>query len=129
MNGDDEDTRLRLSMFLPKPDDAPGLRGMKWAVIVMGVILIVGFMAIVARIVYLTSRMGASGPLPAEATLNLPAGTVIRSMSLDGQRLAIETDAVGSSPPAIIIYDIGSGRVLSQIRLERGGVTTAPSGR
>ena len=107
---------------------SPQLKALKIAVVVMGVILIVGFGVIVARIFYLTSnrlppRIAPDTPamLPAplaEQRLRLPAGAVVQSLTLAGNRLAVHhrSDAVTE---AITILDLATGAVVSRIAIER----------
>ena len=59
---DEQEIPFRWSLFLPAPGDAASMRMLKYAVIGMGIILILGFMVIAARIVYLTTRIDASLP-------------------------------------------------------------------
>ena len=93
------------------------MRMLKYAVIVMGVILILGFMVIAARIVYLTSRMDASPPPGATYNVAVPAGTAVSAMSLDGNRIALHLTGPGSEQRSVVIVDLVSGRVLSRLEL------------
>ncbi|MDX2159203.1 MAG: DUF6476 family protein [Hyphomicrobiaceae bacterium] len=93
-------------MFTPSQ-----IRLLKIAVIVMGVILLAGLVAVIGRIVYLVNsgpRPDAaagqlSGQLP--AAVALPAGASIRHIALSGNRLAIHYEAPGGS--GIRIVDLG----------------------
>ena len=107
------------------------LRLLKLAVYGMGVLLIVGFLVIIGRIIYLiaqtppapaTAQIDPGAPLKSAAKLELPAGASIRHLSVAGNRLAIQYDAPGGS--AIVIFDMASGSVLSRI-----AITTSETGR
>lgn len=129
----------------PRPDAQPAaggdifndpvfLRNMKIAVVVMAVILILGFIAIIARIFYLSSRTPAQPPkaavtlqpaaeprpvdpvkLAERARLDLPAGATVRAMAFSGARLAIQYDAPAGG--GIAVLDLESGRVLSRVEI------------
>ena len=81
---DEQDVPFRWSLFLPAAGDTPSMRGLKYAVIGMGVILFLGFFVILGRIVYLTSRMDASLPAGGTATVSVPAGAKVETMAIDG---------------------------------------------
>jgi hypothetical protein len=102
-------------------------RGLKIAIVVMGLMIVVGFLAIVARVVYLAGSRGEQGPAVAreispramepggEATLLIPAGAIVRHVTLSGDRLAVHWD--GPAGAVITVVDIRDGRVLSRIVL------------
>lgn len=124
MAADDEEVPFRLSLFLPTAGDTPSMRGLKYAVIGMGIILILGFLTIIARIVYLTSRMDASATLPAgDISLPLPAGAEVLTMSLSGNRLAVHTREAATGERQIVVIDLASGLIVNRVQL------TAPAGR
>jgi hypothetical protein len=125
-NNDEQDVPFRWSLFLPAAGDAPGMRAMKYAVIGMGVILILGFFIILARIVYLTSRMDASGPVGSEVVVAVPAGAQVTSMSLSNNRLALHLKGEGSAKGSIVVIDLATGRVISRVQLTRE--KSAPGG-
>jgi hypothetical protein len=113
------------------PSDPPNIRLLRFAVVAMGAILMLGFAAVAARIVYLTTRPSPSGPavtsagpaigptlnapIATELRLALPLGAKVRSQSLAGTRLAVHYD--GPTGDGIMILDLESGRILSQINL------------
>ena len=89
------------------------VRYLRIAVIVMGVLLVCGLIAVIARIGYLVTRSGPaavslSGALAPDVTAALPAGAQIRNIALSGDRLALHYDAPSGS--GIAIVDLGSGR-------------------
>lgn len=113
----------------PRDDDAefvetPQLRALRLAVIGMGVVLVVGFIIILARIFYLASRPGALASSPAAAVLHaepalqLPAGGAVRSVSLSGNRLAVQY--VSPAGDGIAILDLETGRTLSRVKISAG---------
>lgn len=117
-NNDEQDVPFRWSLFLPAAGDSPGMRGMKYAVIGMGVILILGFFIILARIVYLTSRMDASLPEGAALSVAVAPGAEVTTLSLSGNRLALHLRGPAAGERSIMIVDLASGRVVSRLRLE-----------
>lgn len=96
------------------------LRWLKRAVIVMGILLVAGFIVIVARIVYLIANQPVAAEVPAaalarDAALPLPAGAVVRQVSLSGNRVAIHYDTPTGG--AIAVVDLVSGRIVSRLTL------------
>jgi hypothetical protein len=117
------------SEFAAEPAAAPrrdaGLvRALKILVIVLGVLLILGFFTIVARLVYLAARPGPPGAVPAaglgaKPSLELPAGAHVRAIALSGDRLAVHYEApVGGG---IAVLDIATGRTLARVQLHGPG--------
>jgi hypothetical protein len=100
------------------------VRALKVLVIVLGVLLILGFFTIIARLVYLAARSSPPASAPAagtgvKATLELPAGANVRAIALSGDRLAVHYDA--PSGAAIAVLDTASGRTLARIELHGPG--------
>lgn len=96
------------------------LKMLKVAVIVMGVILVLGFATVIARIVYLVNRGGetvttVSAPVQQAARLALPAGASVRNMSLTGHRLAVHYE--GPAGGGIVILDLESGKPVSRVEI------------
>ena len=106
------------------------VRAMKVLVIVLGVLLILGFFTVVARLVYLAARPGSPAkvapPAPpgANASLELPTGANVRTVTLSGDRLAVHYDA--PSGGGIAVIDIASGRTLARIQLHGPTAPAAP---
>lgn len=119
-DNDEQDMPFRWSLFLPAAGDTAGMRGMKYAVIGMGVVLILGFFIILARIVYLTSRMDASPAPGADLSIAVPAGAEVTTMSLSGNRMALHLSGPEADARSIVILDLASGRVVSRVRLIPG---------
>jgi Family of unknown function (DUF6476) len=112
---------------LPTQFSDAQMRMLKFAVTGMGVLLIAGTIALIARIAYLARSGGASGAnavsgqpqkLAAESRILLPAGAVLKSSTLSGDRLVVAfSDASGDG---IIIADLTTGQVISRVKIERG---------
>lgn len=117
-----------------EPADTPGqttgivlgerhVKMLRFAVIAMGVILVLGFIAVIARIVYLVNRGNDTASAPAAisqsvqqaARLALPAGANVRQISLSGSRLAVHHEGPGGS--GILILDLQTGKTLSRIEI------------
>ena len=107
----------------------PQMRALKIAVVVMGVILVAGFAAIVVRIIYLTSNKPAIAAVPAgpatlalplaDVRLALPPGAEVKSVTLDGNRLAVHHSGGGPKDDTITIIDLATGRIISRVAIER----------
>lgn len=108
--------------------ERPGLvRALKAAVIGMGILILVGLGAVIWRIVDLASSPKVDRPADALAStdasavpvadvmLALPAGAAVRSMTLDGDRLAVHYEAPEGAGIALI--DLKSGRTVSRVRI------------
>lgn len=91
----------------------PQFRRLKVAVILMAVVLIVGFGVVVGRIVYLFQRPSAGVTTIAppierpDRALTLPAGAIVRHISIAGDRLAVHYEAPAGS--GIRIIDLATG--------------------
>ena len=118
-----------LQLLRSHPDDPPNVRWLRYAVIGMGLAMVVGFVAVIGRIVYLTSRptipaasiTGSTLPtiapaaLASEVRLALPPGAKVRSQSLAGNRLAVHYESPAGE--GIIILDLETGRPVSQVTI------------
>ena len=109
-------------------DDAAGpetaqIRALRIAVIVMSLLLIIGFITVIARIIYLASKPAAQASalatpgaaLAPDIVLELPKGAILTGTSLAGNRLAVTFSA--PSGPGIAVLDLETGRVLSRDKL------------
>lgn len=124
---DEQDIPFRWSLFLPAAGDSPSLRMLKYAVIGMGVVLILGFFVIAARIVYLTSRMDASLPTGSEMSIAVPTGAEVTNMSLSGNRLALHLAGPGETDRSITVIDLTSGKVVSRVMLTHSAAPASTS--
>jgi hypothetical protein len=115
-------------MRAPKQVDEPGsgplsprqVRALKIAVVVMGVLILLGLFTVFGRIIYLASRpapqvQAASQGLSPELRLGLPAGAEVRHTSISGDRLAVHYEAPTGG--GIVVLDVARGQVLSRIEL------------
>lgn len=96
---------------------------LKWAVIIMGILLVGGFAFVMSAIVYQASHLSESAPVPAPGSsaassgaLNVPAGMSISHMALGDNRLAVHLK--GTDAEEIRIIDLGTGKVVSRIPLK-----------
>ena len=80
------------------------------AVIVMGVVLVLGFVFVSSTIAYRLSKRGGAAQTAAALTLD----GAPRSFSLDGDRLAVLVATPEGD--AIVIYDLRSGKEAQRLR-------------
>lgn len=111
-----ENTPLPGTVFTPRQ-----VRGLKIAVIAMGILLVGGFAFVLATIVYQASRAKpAATPQAALAEwpgeLDLANDATIAAMALDGDRLALHLNSAAG--PEILVLDLKTGKVVSRIRLK-----------
>ena len=82
------------------------------AVIIMGVLLVVGFIVVIATVISRVSQSGekntASNPSSAPRTVKtlIPANTQIRSLQVNGNNLVVHIAPETGKGGQIIIYDI-----------------------
>lgn len=98
----------------------------------LGLLIVAGLVAVLLRIIYLSSGPAAQRANPADGGgpvaavpsaaghLDLPAGAVVRSVSLDGDRLAVHYEAPGGT--GIAVVDLVTGAVLRRVEAVPGGV-------
>lgn len=105
----------------------PNTRALKIAVIVMGVLLLIGFGAVIVTLVYQAKHPKPVAVLPPralDAALG-PDGRV-EHIVMDGNRLVLDLrDGAGRR---IVVFDLAKGRATDLIRLG-GAPTPAPAGR
>ncbi len=102
------------------------VRILKFAVIVMGVLLVGGFVFVLAAIIYQASRPAqdasatAAQAVPGQGGLSIdlpvPTGAAVSAMSLDGNRLAVHLN--GPAGPEIAVIDLATGKVVAHVRLK-----------
>lgn len=117
---EDEDATASASLLGNVNLSDPQVRALRIAVIVMGVLLVMGLVAVIGRIVYLMARpagqiSAATGTPAPEIGAKLPAGAQIRSIAIHGDRLAIHYETAAGS--GIAVVDLASGRTLSRVQL------------
>jgi hypothetical protein len=112
---------------------SPGqVRALKFAVVGMAVLIVLGVGAVAVGMVQRASQIGKVGAgapgrpqgataevvLPAlaeKAKVALPAGADVRSMALDGRHLALHYDSPQGR--GVVVVDLVAGRVASRIEL------------
>ena len=123
---DPDNTPIEGTVFTPRQ-----VRLLKFAVVAMGLMILVGLGAVIVGMIYQASKVGkkpVSAAAPAAlgsgiagaGALTVPEGSKVTTMALDGNRLAVHfTTADGGE---IVIVDLTTGRVLSRIKLQTGMV-------
>ena len=105
----------------PAMPDTPGVKALKFVVIGLGVMIVLGVLTVIGRVVYLANQgprqaAGASSSgarLAQSGKLALPAGAQVKQISLSGDRLAVHYE--GPAGASIAVVDLASGIVLSRI--------------
>lgn len=97
------------------------MRALKTLVVVMGVMLVVGFVALVIAIAERVSnkepRTAAAPPQPVTAApIALPTGAQIEKMATANDRLVLDI-ALPSGEHRLLIIDLATGRTLVTIPL------------
>jgi hypothetical protein len=110
-----DNTPLPGTVFTPRQ-----VRVLKFAVIVMGILLVGGFAFVLAAIVYQASRGGQSsvapGGEPVATELQIPKDASVSTLSLDGDRLALQLQS--SAGGEIVVIDLKTGKVLTRVKLK-----------
>lgn len=118
-----------------KPDEADEAAARKrterllvFIVSFLGLLIVAGITAVVLRIIYLSATpsaqqeasqvAGAAAPaagLPSPERLDLPAGAVVKSISLSGDRLAVHYEAPNGA--GIAVMDLATGAVTRRVSI------------
>lgn len=89
------------------------MRALKILTVVMGVMIIVG---VVALGVVMTQRLGGIGAASAvSATLDEPAGTTIAGIAATADRIAIQLR--GGGPDRVVLIDPKTGKPVGAVKL------------
>ena len=108
MTGSDEFPQGTQGPEVPQP----GLKFLEAAVYIMGGLLVLMLLGLIGGILWkATHRTEPPPPQTQLMNLGLAAGTETKTMTLDGDRLAINTG------PEIIVIDIRKNAVISRISL------------
>ncbi len=93
-------------------------------VIILGVLLIAGFVLVIATIVIRVSQSGTDGTakrkvLPPDAVIEqaVPEGAKVQRMTLNNGLLAVHLQSPGGVPSEILVYNVKKRILLSHIRL------------
>lgn len=113
---------------VPPSDQAPfpqnSERALKIVVIVLGIILVVGFLVVVVTIAWRASTMGRDTAEPAVAErpqgfsqldVEVERDTLISQIELDGERMAVHVTR--GTMDEILIIDIRRGELIGRVRL------------
>lgn len=108
-------------------------RVLVFIVVFLGLLIVAGLTAVILRIIYLSSTgpaqrtiaeepaAAAAVALPGEdaaSRLTLPAGAVVKSVSVGGDRLAVHYEA--PSGTGIAVLDLASGAVVRRVEVTPG---------
>lgn len=105
---------------------APDHRLLKAVVIVLGILLVVGFGALMAAIVIRSvSPREAEPSVPVSVVL--PANARIVDLALDGDGLALRIE--GANGETIVVIDLTTGRIRREIAIARETSPQIPSPR
>lgn len=116
------------SLLRARTDDPPNIKMLRFVVIGMGLVLVVGVFAVLGRISFLLMRPSpdTAPPAPAPlaqgtgreiaATLALPDGAKVLGHAIAGNRLSVHY-ATAAGEEAIAVLDLDTGRVVARIAL------------
>jgi len=90
------------------------MRMLKVAVVVMGVLIVLGVTTIA---VVISKRLAAASGPPMQALLDEPAGTRIVGVAMAGERLVVQLQ--GGGPDRVVVLDERSGQVVGRAGLAR----------
>jgi hypothetical protein len=115
-----------------------GVKLLKIAIVVMGIMIVVGVAVAIGRVIYLASAgssetdrsVSGNTSLAPHHTLPLPDGARVSQASLQGDRLLVRYEVNGRTELAI--YDLRRSRLVSTIVVRVGGspaaIPTNPAG-
>ena len=104
-------------------DAPPPHRALKAAVLIMGILLIVGFFVVFTTIIYRTVNSGGesrvsqrpSGPSYGNVEVSLPSGAIVGETELDGDRMIVRYTLNGAT--GYIVFDIKRGYEIGRFNL------------
>jgi Family of unknown function (DUF6476) len=101
------------------------IRRLKWIVAAMTTVLILGVATLIGRVIYLANNRPEQGgiatreaALLTEATLLLPKGAALKTVTVIGNRLV--APYVSSSGEGVMILDLATGKTISHVRVKTG---------
>ncbi len=101
----------------PAPPDPRNVRLLKRVVYILGVLIVLGTLALIGGIVWKAGQLPArpsSGSF-GDTVVSVPAGSSVKHMAFDGDRLAVHVEGSGGSE--ILLVDPRQGRLVGRIRL------------
>ena len=105
------------------------VKALKWAIGIMSLMIVGALLAIFARVIYLSSiKKPTAVPASSIATLApqhklaLPAGSVVKSLSLEGDRLLVHYET--STGHGAAVLDLTTGKSLSKVTISIGESAT-----
>ena len=93
------------------------MRALKAAVIVMGVLIVVGTATLAVLIVQRLGSAGSEASARPATVLDEPAGTRIAGIASSGDRLAVQLQ--GGGVDRVVVIDLHSGAIAGRIALAR----------
>ena len=95
------------------------MRGLKWAVGIMSVLIVVGTVTLLTLVAMRATGGSTGGSAVAQILLDEPTGTRLASASLSaaGDRVLVSLE--GGGPSRLAVVDLRTGRVLSRVALAR----------
>ena len=96
--------------------DARQVRMLKVVVISLGILLLIGFAAVIARIAYLATQPGrgiGAATAGGDVSVPLPPGAVIRQTTVSGDRMTVEYHSPQQT--GIVIVNLTTGQIVSRI--------------
>jgi hypothetical protein len=120
----DPDLAASASSTADQPQPAVAPRALKVAVIVMGVTLIVGFIAVFTTIGYRVANPRAPGASDAGGNgafavdVPIPAGSAVADLQFTGDRALILLEGPGASQ-SLVVLDTARGRAIGRFTLAR----------
>jgi len=100
------------------------VKALKIAIAIMSFLIVAALLAIVGRVIYLAS-IKKSAPSPSKLvagkiaptqTMHLPSGAVVKSMSLNNNRLLVHYQTSTGTGAAIL--DLATGKTLSRVQIK-----------
>ena len=109
-----------------RPNRVDTVRALKILVIVMGIMLVAGFIALIISIAYMAKHRDTTAPVPAATrapyaapAIELPAGARIETMALGADRLVLNIITPDGNRE-LLVLDLASGRRIGTIPLRSG---------
>jgi hypothetical protein len=95
------------------PEVPPSARLLLRVVYIMGIALVLLFLVLVGAIIWKATHKPAAEPQrpPPVVDLGVPAGTTVHSVTLDGDRLAVNTGT------EVIVVDIRKNSIIARVAI------------